>query len=405
MPPTCQAIIASGLPCKSRAKQHDRCGKHTLTDSNTSIDHLQKRIRYIVNLDYQNVLNFVLAAQPRGWRPTTVQEGLEFVSVIEGMIRPLYPGWEGPFIQTNHAAIQERSGNVRGRAERNIPPNILRIAGQIDVMHGWYRGFHDMIVATNTLPVTAYRLDDLYDPVRFAAVIRPAIVAVWARYTPERKHWVRRLIHNMRILNQAHIVDLANHVALPPDPAVPAAPGRVNEFIQDNQNVHRKPTVDYIQKVFGELKKIPIKEDQKTLAEILFHCTMKPEAEVQMVRFYHANESIYEHKRAYKRALDAVWAFIRKHENRKELYVRVSDEMNDNIGMCAQGNLSRICNILCGYIDGFQPPVPQGTLVQNKISAIAGDAEGDKVGRARTALRELLVPEDQWAPWLEALEE
>ncbi len=407
MPPTCQAILATGLPCNHRAKQNDKCGTHKNTDSNTSIDHIQRRIRYIYRLDYQNVLNFVLADRPLHWRPATVQVALEHVSVLEGLIRPLYPGWEGPFIQTNNTAIQERSGNARARAERNIPPNILRIPGQIHVMHGWYTGLRDMIVATNTLPLNEVGVDELYNPITFAATVRPAIIAAWNRYNDARKDWFRRLVHNMRILNQAHLVELAAHVALPPDPAAAAvaAVRQGNQFINDNQNVHRKSTVDYIEKVFNELKKVPIQADQKTLGEILVNCTMKAEAQVQMVRFYHAGESIYEHPRAYKRALDSVWAFIRKHENRKELYVRIGDEMNDNIGMCAQGNLSRICNVLCGYIDGFQPPVPQGTLVQNKIAAIAGDSDGDKVGRAKIALRELMVPEDQWAPWLEALEE
>jgi hypothetical protein len=79
--------------------------------------------------------------------------------------------------------------------------------------------------------------------------------------------------------------------------------------------------------------------------------------------------------------------------------------MNDNIGMCAQGNLSRICNILCGYLEEFKPPVPQGILVQNAIAAIAMDSEGNKVGRATSALKELLVPESEWSVWLEALEE
>jgi hypothetical protein len=163
--------------------------------------------------------------------------------------------------------------------------------------------------------------------------------------------------------------------------------------------------VRYVEKLFSDLKKIPVPGDQKTLGEIMIHCKMLPTAEVQMVKMYHAGDSIYEHRRAYKRALDAVWAVIRTHENRAELYVRLAEEMNDNVGMCAQGNLSRICNILCGYSDAVKPPVPQGIMVQNKMAAIAGDSEGDKIGRAKAALRELMVPEEEWAPWIEAFDE
>jgi hypothetical protein len=114
--------------------------------------------------------------------------------------------------------------------------------------------------------------------------------------------------------------------------------------------------------------------------------------------------SIYEIPDAYPKALDGVWAYIRSHPEKDELYRRVKDELTDNIGMCAQGNLSRLCNILSGYLDGVIPPVAKGELIQQKISAIAMDADGDKVMRGRAILRELDVPEDEWEPWIEALE-
>ncbi len=348
-------------------------------------------------MDYQNSLNGV--RNPLHWRPATIEAGLEHISVIEALIRPLYPGWDRPFIRADATAIRLLTGDYRIVAERNIPPGIIAVGGQAAIMHGWYRALRTTIIATHTLNEDQITERDVYDAERFVATVRPAIVAAWNGYTRVQKEWFRRLVHNMRILNQTHLYDLRNHVVLPVAPPV-----RGNAFVNDNQNVHCKSTVDYIEKVFQQLRKVPIQADQKTLGEILVHCVMKPEAQVQMVRFYHANEPIYEHSRAYKRALDAVWAYIRRHENKAELYLRLAQEMNDNIGMCAQGNLSRICNVLCGYIDGFEPPVPQGTLVQNKMAAIAGDSEGDKVNRAKIALRELLVPEDQWSPWLEALE-
>jgi hypothetical protein len=72
--------------------------------------------------------------------------------------------------------------------------------------------------------------------------------------------------------------------------------------------------------------------------------------------------------------------------------------------MCAQGNLSRLCNILSGYIDGVAP-ISKSEILQQKISVIAADAEGNKVDRARTLLRELGFPEAEWGVWLDALAE
>ena len=44
-----------------------------------------------------------------------------------------------------------------------------------------------------------------------------------------------------------------------------------------------------------------------------------------------------------------------------------------------------------------------GERVQNAIVAIAGDDQEDKVGRAKIAMREVGLPENEWAVWLDAL--
>jgi hypothetical protein len=125
---------------------------------------------------------------------------------------------------------------------------------------------------------------------------------------------------------------------------------------------------------------------------------------MQAVRFYTEKANIYEIDKAYTRALDAVVAYVEKHVERTELYERVTQELTDNVGMCSQGNLSRICNILSGYIDGVSPPVSKHEIMQNKISAIAMDSEGGKIERAKAYMREIDLPEAEWGPWIEAIE-
>jgi hypothetical protein len=42
--------------------------------------------------------------------------------------------------------------------------------------------------------------------------------------------------------------------------------------------------------------------------------------------------------------------------------------------------------------------------MQNKISAIAMDSEGNKIERAKAFMREIGIPETNWGPWIEAIE-
>lgn len=398
MQQACQAITSRGLPCGCRSKTNGYCGKHKDAVLATSIDHLRQRINAILYLDYNN--RAAIVRQPVGWIPTSVDSGLTYIGLIESLVRIDYPTWAGPITRDKIKEIQGHNPDLVAvqQAVARVP---VRLNHQIHVLHDWIRHFKTIVTeryhvrAIEDLNLTTNKF---YDPTTVNTVIRDALVGVWNLLHVTQKRELHRCFTNLNILGQTAYGALVHLLPLP-------VVGAVNDFITDNQNVHRKDTVSYIEKAFTLLKKVTIPEDQKTLGEILVHCKMKPQAEVQMVRFYHAGESIYEHKNAYKRALDAVWAIVRKHENRKELYVRVADEMNDNIAMCAQGNLSRICNILCGYIEEFKPPVPQGTLVQNAIAAIAMDSEGDKIGRAKAALRELVVPENEWSVWLDALAE
>ena len=206
-----------------------------------------------------------------------------------------------------------------------------------------------------------------------------------------------RAFRNLIILNQEHIRTLSIGLAVRRE-------AELEVFGNDAQNVHRTATVSYIKQIFDTLMTIEVPTNQKTLGLVLTNCNLSDEATMQTARFYTEKVNIYEIDKAYTRALDAVVAYIETHPEKTELYERVAQELTDNIGMCAQGNLSRICNILSGYIDGVAPPVSTREMMQNKISAIAMDSEGNKIERAKAYMREINVPEAEWGPWIEAVE-
>jgi hypothetical protein len=187
--------------------------------------------------------------------------------------------------------------------------------------------------------------------------------------------------------------------AAPVAPPPPALAG----FVADRQNVHLSDTVRYVMKIFGILSSITIPTGQNTVSDIIRDCGLSGRAIITLTVFYYEPTPIYEIDKAYPKALDAIWAFIQTHPEKAELISRVRDELTDNIGMCAQGNLTRLCNILSGYVDGAAPPRPRHEILQEKIAAIAADDEDDKVARAEKVLTELEVPLTAWADWLSAL--
>ena len=202
---------------------------------------------------------------------------------------------------------------------------------------------------------------------------------------------------NLIILGQEHIRILSAGLIVRPQQELVV-------FGNDAQNVHRTATVSYIKHIFDTLMTIDVPANQKTLGLIMTNCNLSDAATMQAVRFYTEKADIYDIDKSYTRALDAVVAYIEKHKQKTELYERVTQELTDNVGMCSQGNLSRICNILSGYIDGIQPPVSKNEILQNKIASIAGDSEDNKIERAKAYMKEIGIPQAEWGPWIEAVE-
>ena len=111
---------------------------------------------------------------------------------------------------------------------------------------------------------------------------------------------------------------------------------------------------------------------------------------------------------AYRRLFNALCAIIAQYsgEMRKELMKRFSEECIEAVGMCAEGHMTRLCNVLVGFDDVFKPPVPIGELLQQKISAISETSASleEKLSAARAVFEELQIPDAERMPWVQALE-
>lgn len=109
----------------------------------------------------------------------------------------------------------------------------------------------------------------------------------------------------------------------------------------------------------------------------------------------------------YRRALDGLYILIRRMPDRdiqEELFKRAFEECYESVGMCCEGHISRLCNVLVGFDDAFAPPVPFGEILQNKMAAIYAmevDTE-EKIRQATAFFNEFAVPEAERSAWLEA---
>lgn len=109
----------------------------------------------------------------------------------------------------------------------------------------------------------------------------------------------------------------------------------------------------------------------------------------------------------YRRTLDGLYIVIQRvkdPESRMELYKRTFEECFESVGMCCEGHISRLCNVMVGFDDAFAPPVPFGEILQNKMAAIAAmeiDTE-EKVKQATSFFNEFAVPEAERLAWIEA---
>lgn len=184
-------------------------------------------------------------------------------------------------------------------------------------------------------------------------------------------------------------------------------------FAADRQNIHREVTVnEVVKKTIEKVILSPVPAEYrwnmetiaKTPGEIIAECKISIAAGKLLMEKYTSDETIYEMVPGiYGKTLDSVWQYIKSSSDKEVLIKTLKIELEDNIGMCAQGNLTRLCNVLQGYLDDMPKP---------SVAEILGDllpplmAIKDRKVRRETALQIMRthnVPDEEQDAWLEGL--
>lgn len=186
-------------------------------------------------------------------------------------------------------------------------------------------------------------------------------------------------------------------------------------FVRDNQNVHTTVAVNQTKEMVNKILNIQVPQEyrwnmnicSKTPGEIITTCKLTPKAAWQMSAKYCQDEDIYDlGKGIYGKVLDGVWQYASQSESKEDICRSLKQEMEDNIGMCAQGNLSRLCNILAGYMEGIGSQESYSEILQRKIPKLM-EVENlqHRIVQAYAIFIETGTPEKEWDTWLDPLVE
>lgn len=193
----------------------------------------------------------------------------------------------------------------------------------------------------------------------------------------------------------------------------PQPQGQMARLARDTQNVH---TAHVAKQTNGNLELLleaaPF-EGQDTLHSLTAWWLNQSFEDywrvMEDVRFWYTKRTCKaSNDRLYQRVLDGLLVKILQapHEVFDELVKRLWEECEEAVGMCCEGHLARLANVLVGFDEAFRPPVPVGEVLQQKMASIAAlkVSTKHKLQRAVELMDELKIPVADRAPWLEALE-
>jgi len=197
---------------------------------------------------------------------------------------------------------------------------------------------------------------------------------------------------------------------------------QLKDIVQNEQSVHTIVVLKVTNEGIGILSSVPVVPGQKTLAEIsaawllLSHQDLRLEEEsvVPQIKRVIADmtdwgkKSTVMHKtdNLYRRVLRGLWAKIKATDpaTQKELVKRLWEECSEARGLCADGHVGRLVNVLVGFDDEFKSSITSKEYFQNNMSLIANSTAplAFKVEQATKLMDELGMPEEERAVWLEA---
>lgn len=216
------------------------------------------------------------------------------------------------------------------------------------------------------------------------------------------------------LLQQLHVIHVHEWEVLERTIAVRQPEGELAKFARDNQNVHTTRIVDMTKHVISTILNMDRPDGFKNknpsksiFAHIIMTCPFTERAVLQFSQKYWQREDIYNMGTGiYNRVVDAVWYYITQSSHKDDLAKIFADEIDSSVGMCAQGNLSRLCNVLSGYLDGVGDMRSTAEILGDEFAAISReDNVHHRIALAIGVLTRNNIPKQEWITWIHPIAE
>ena len=177
-------------------------------------------------------------------------------------------------------------------------------------------------------------------------------------------------------------------------------------FSHDAQNVHRSSIQNANRATIQKIVQRSIPENQHTLSEIkeAFEESFAKERVQPILNELHCdisrNVQCFDY--SYKDILDRVWASIRSHESKKDLVLRLLQELEDGQGKCSSGKMCRLLTVLQGYDSELTRYIYRDAF-QSKIATLVSLPQEERELQANMLFEEYSIPENERSNWLGAL--
>lgn len=112
------------------------------------------------------------------------------------------------------------------------------------------------------------------------------------------------------------------------------------------------------------------------------------------------------HKNVYKNVLRGLWAKIKTFNDdlKSELIRRLWEECSEAVGLCADGHVGRLVNVLIGFDEQFKTEISPKESFQNSMALLANSDTSmeSKIDQATKLMDELQMPLEERQVWLDA---
>jgi hypothetical protein len=188
----------------------------------------------------------------------------------------------------------------------------------------------------------------------------------------------------------------------------------LQKLASDEQNVHTRVINRQTKQYMDIINSVNVPKDQKTLDDIVtawLSVSEIPWSKISivyndMVMWGKKGTIFSEGDYLYRKVLRSLWSLIKTHEGDvyKELLNRLWEECLESVGMCGQGHISRLANVLVGFNSKFISPQSIMERFQEQVSEIAAKEISieDKISEAILIMNEIEMPAEERQNWLDA---